>query len=507
MSLHEMRSDEEKAEIQDLESNESARRLQEVPHIDPVAEKRLLRKLDMALLPLFGLIYCTNFVDRQASFPSSEKYFAGIEKDLGMVGVDYNIALTIFYIFFAAADVPSNLALKHFGSTWVAILVFSFGIVSIGTAFVRSYSGLIITRVFLGIAEGGTLSGLTYILARYYRRSELVFRIGIFFGLSTPLAGAFGGLLASGLLTISDIGTVTSWRKIFLVGDAYGSNTEGIMTSGIGILCMFIIPADPRHTTLLNEEERALALARLDADQAISTQGKKEKTSLKLIGQAFSFNTVICTICYVLVNISFQGLSLFMPTVISTLGHFTVVESQLRTVPPYVVGAIWSVSISYCSFRIRRRGILLFISALLAVTGYALAIGTKNHNARYAACFLSLAGSSLTGPMILAWGTENAAPDTVRAVVTAVIPGVGALGAVIAVWTYLPSDAPNYHRGNSINLATECVVCTLTLILIFYIRWENAKRDRGERDYRLEGKSSNEVEQLGYLHPEFRYRE
>ena len=34
--------------------------------------------------------------------------------------------------------------------------------------------------------------------------------------------------------------------------------------------------------------------------------------------------------------------------------------------------------------------------------------------------------------MVLVWGTDNAAPDTVRAVTTAIIPGVGALGSVIA---------------------------------------------------------------------------
>lgn len=68
-------------------------------------------------------------------------------------------------------------------------------------------------------------------------------------------------------------------------------------------------------------------------------------------------------------------------------------------------------------------------------------------NCRYAACFLSIAGGSPAGPLDLAWGTDNAAPDTVRAIVTAVIPGmisplclihvyrflgIGALGSVIA---------------------------------------------------------------------------
>lgn len=58
---------------------------------------------------------------------------------------------------YIAAEIPSNLALKRFGSMWLAAMITSFGIVSIGTAFVKSYTGLIITRVFLGIAEGGTL--------------------------------------------------------------------------------------------------------------------------------------------------------------------------------------------------------------------------------------------------------------------------------------------------------------------------------------------------------------
>ncbi|KAF7430972.1 hypothetical protein PC9H_006687 [Pleurotus ostreatus] len=481
--------DNEKAPIQDAESTTSA------DEIDPVAEKLLRRKLDWILLPLFTVVYCTNFVDR---LPWGYSLLIGLEKDLGMKGFDYNISLTIFYIFYIAAEIPSNLALKRFGSMWLAAMITSFGIVSIGTAFVKSYTGLIITRVFLGIAEGGTLPGLTYIMSRYYRRSELVLRVGIFFGISPPLAGAFGGLLASGLLSVGDFGMVTSWRKVFFI--------EGIITTGFGLLCFLIIPTDPQRTRIFTPAERALALARIDADQAVRTNGRKESTTLRLVWRSFNINTMICTVAYVMINISFQGLSLFMPTVVATLGHFTVVESQLRTVPPYLVGAVWAVVVTYVSFRVRKRGIPIIFSCLLVVLGYALAVGTKNSHARYAACFLSIAGASPTGPLLITWGTDNAAPDTIRAVTTAIIPGVGALGSIIAVWTYLPQDAPNYHNGNSLNLATSIFVCLLALIGILYIRWENGKRARGERDYRIEGKTQEQLENLGYLHPRFRYQ-
>lgn len=42
---------------------------------------------------------------------------------------------------------------------------------------------------------------------------------------------------------------------------------------------------------------------------------------------------------------------------------------------------------------------------------------------RYAACFLSISGGGAAGPLVLGWATENAAPDTVRAVTTGMIPG------------------------------------------------------------------------------------
>ncbi|KIJ31703.1 hypothetical protein M422DRAFT_76616 [Sphaerobolus stellatus SS14] len=462
--------------------------------IDPIAERKLLWKLDLVLIPLFMLLYATNFVDRTAV---GNAKIAGLEKDLGLKGFEYNIALTLFYVTYILVEVPSNLALKRFGSIWLAILMIAFGVIAISTAFITNFTGLILTRMFLGIAEGGLLPGLVYVLSRYYRRKELVFRIGIFFGVAPSLAGAFGGLLSSGLLSTTSIGSVTSWRKIFLI--------EGIVTTGLGIICLFIIPADPEISHMLTEDERIIALKRIAADNVAGTF-KREKTTFRLVLRAFNVNTCLNAFTYLLVNISFQGLSLFLPTVIATLGHFTTVESQLRTVPPYIVSIVWAVINSYFSFKIQKRGVCIAISLLLNIVGYAIFVGSKNPHARYGACFLAISGGAPSGPMMLTWATDNAAPETVRAVTTALIPSLGTIGAVIAVWTYLPDDAPNYHRGNSLNLATCSLACVLVLLGVRYVYWENAKRDHGERDYRLEGKSQKEIDELGARHPAYRYQ-
>lgn len=75
----------------------------------------------------------------------------------------------------------------------------------------------------LGCAEGGVLPGIAFLLSKFYRRHELVFRISFFLALGPSLSGAFGGLLAGGLIGGSPIGSVVGWRKIFLV--------EGIITT------------------------------------------------------------------------------------------------------------------------------------------------------------------------------------------------------------------------------------------------------------------------------------
>ena len=92
-----------------------------------------------------------------------------------MHGAQLNVALTIFYIFvsfippsfvdvdlrvpsqYVIADIPSNLMLKQFGSIWLAFLVIGFGLVSLFSAFLHNNAGLIASRVFLGLTEGGTL--------------------------------------------------------------------------------------------------------------------------------------------------------------------------------------------------------------------------------------------------------------------------------------------------------------------------------------------------------------
>lgn len=69
------------------------------------------------------------------------------------------------------------------------------------TAFIQNFGQLMAVRILLGVFEGGVMPACAYLLSRFYTRSELVFRISIFVSAST-LAGAVGGLMASGFLAM-----------------------------------------------------------------------------------------------------------------------------------------------------------------------------------------------------------------------------------------------------------------------------------------------------------------
>jgi MFS family permease len=126
----------------------------------------------------------------------------GLTKDLKLTGNKFNVALVVFYVPYIAVDVPSNWVVKHFqAGYYLPFLLICWGLVSTFLGFTKSYGGLIAARFFLGLCEGGLLGGMVVYLAMFYRRHQMLYRIGLFY-CAAPLSGAFGGLLATGLAKI-----------------------------------------------------------------------------------------------------------------------------------------------------------------------------------------------------------------------------------------------------------------------------------------------------------------
>lgn len=64
------------------------------------------------------------------------------------------------------------------------------------------------------------------------------------------------------------------------------------------------------------------------------------------------------------------------------------------------------------------------------------------------------------------------------------------------------SRSPKYIVGHSINIGALGLTIVFIVITMMYQSWENGKRARGERDYRL---AKGDAGLLGFHHPHFRY--
>jgi hypothetical protein len=93
----------------------------------------------------------------------------------------------------------------------------------------------------------------------------------------------------------------------------------------------------------------------------------------------------------------------------------TVIHQQLRTVPPYVVGAFFTVMFPFLSWRFDRRNVFLIVSAPLIMVGYIMFLASTDGQVRYGATFLITAGAFSFGALCNAQVSANVLSDTARA--------------------------------------------------------------------------------------------
>lgn len=204
-------------------------------------ELKLKARIDMHILPFVSVLYLMAFLDRVNI--SNARAFK-LEKDLGMSGVQFNTALVIFFVPYILFEIPSNMLLKHFSPrTWLSICCLGFGVVTICQGLVQNYSGLLATRFFLGVFECVMFPGCFYVIGSWYRRHEAQKRFSLFFS-STSLAGAFGGLLASGIGKMDGMRGYHGWRWLFIL--------EGVVTVLVGIFFFFTFPTFPEQAVWIS---------------------------------------------------------------------------------------------------------------------------------------------------------------------------------------------------------------------------------------------------------------
>jgi hypothetical protein len=202
-----------------------------------------------------------------------------------------------------------------------------------------------------------------------------------------------------------------------------------------------------------------------------------------------------------------QGLAFFAPTIVRTIyPDKSVVQQQLRTVPPYLVGTFFTVLINWLSWRFDRRNLFINLSAPPVMTGYIMFLASTNNYVRYAATFLITSGAFANGALSNAQVSANLVSDTARSSGIGTNVMLGNIGGLISTWSYLPHDGPNYPIGNGLNLGASSTIFICSGLLFLWMKWDNKRRAAIDVDAALAGKSDQEIQELDYKHPSFRWR-
>ena len=124
-------------------------------------EDRTIRQISARLLPLLVACYFAAFLDRvNVSLAALT-----MNADLGLSATQYGLGAGAFFITYFLFEVPSNLMLARFGArTWIARIMFGWGVISAATALVRDANGFYVVRLLLGAAEAGFFPGIIFYL-------------------------------------------------------------------------------------------------------------------------------------------------------------------------------------------------------------------------------------------------------------------------------------------------------------------------------------------------------
>ncbi|KAF2399356.1 major facilitator superfamily transporter [Trichodelitschia bisporula] len=444
--------DAEYALLSKTEADASAAALEDVP-LSAASEARLVRRIDQRIMPCLIAMIVLNYLDRNAL---ANARVQGIEAALGMSGLEFNIAISVFFIGYIGLQVPSNLLLTRVRpSVYLPGCMIAWGLLSGMSAFVHGFKGLITVRFFLGMVEAPFFPGALFLLSSWYTREELALRTSILYS-GSLVSGAFGGFVGAGIeANLDGVWGVASWRWLFIV--------EAMCTVGLAVGALFILPDYPHTTKFLSPDERTIATSRIQSHSGFAD--RKHGSLLTGLKAALTDYKVWLLALIIVTKTSAGAVTSFIPTLVATFG-FSRVSTLLLVAPPYLFAALVALGVSYMSDRRGERAYHIVIPMLGATVGFAVAGSTMGLGVRYVSLFLMLAGVYGSYNVALAWISSTLPhPVEKRSAAIAIINTVGNMAQIWSPFFYAQGYAPRYGLAMGANtlFCLACIVATLVL--------------------------------------------
>jgi MFS transporter, ACS family, tartrate transporter len=284
-------------------------------------EKATYSKTIWRLVPLLFIGYIFAYLDR-VNVGFAKLQMAG---ELGFSDAVYGFGAGVFFLGYFLFEVPSNLILTKVGARrWMARIMLTWGFISSLFFFIDAirWGGLAqslgqsdaqftfyLLRFLLGVAEAGFFPGVIYYLTLWFPAARRAQVTAIFIS-ATATATVFGSPLSGAIMQfMDDIAGIRGWQWLFLI--------EGVPSVLMGVVFLFLLPNGPRDAKWLTEQERALILSQVEADE-----GAKREAGRRLnVGDALKdMRLYALTLAYFCGIVCFYAISFWMPTIIDELG-------------------------------------------------------------------------------------------------------------------------------------------------------------------------------------------
>ncbi|KAH6989903.1 allantoate permease [Ilyonectria destructans] len=429
--------------------------------ISEAEERRVLRKIDLYLLPMMMGTGFLQYLDK-----STINYAAiyNLQGELGMVGDQYSWASSIFYFGFLFWQYPSLLLLQRFPvGKYFASQVLAWGVFTLLMASTSNFGGFAALRFLLGAAESIQLAAFFIMTNMYYNRAEQPLRLMAWYAMS-PLAIIVGSMLAYGVGHMDN--SVSLWKFPFIIC--------GSISFVWGVLLLFFLPNNPASAWFLNERERAIAVRRLGRDQngIESKTFKKEQAVEALTDPKVWLAAVGAGAGNIL-----TGIGLFQSLVIRSFG-FSRLETSLLQTPTGGIEIIGLIIVCVTASKVpNTRMILCITSNLISLVGAIMlyVFNTEQKWALMAGFWVMLGLIPCNFVLGLGTTTANISGHTKKVTTQAIIFIFYSVGCIIGPQLY---TTPPYRQGLRANVVALCVTTVTSVSSLLYFIWENRKRRR-----------------------------
>ncbi|WVQ83414.1 hypothetical protein IAT38_005555 [Cryptococcus sp. DSM 104549] len=440
----------------------------------PEEETRLRRKLDLKVAAFACLCFAALQLDRGNITNAVSDNMLG---DLGLTTGDYNTGMTIFYLSFLCAELPSQMISKKLGSdVWIPIQMMSWSAVAIAQMGITGKPTFYLTRSLLGLLEGGFIADTILYLSYYYTATELTIRLS-WFWVSLTVTQILSSLLAAGILNLRGHRGLAGWKWLFAL--------EGAATFLIGLWAWFYLPASPTQTTKwwrkswFNEREEKIIVNKvLRDDHTKSSMHNREGLGFKDMWYSITdFDLWPLYLIGFMAFITPTTINAYFTLTLRQL-KYTTFQTNLLTIPSHVLFIFNNLALAFTSKKIKERTILSSIQPIWHLIFLIVLVTIPddiNRWAKWAIVSLLLA-YPYSHPIMVSMNSMNAGSVRTRTVASAVynmfVQGSSLVGSNI----YQPSDAPYYKKGNRALIAISVLAISLYWFAKGWFVYRNRKR-------------------------------